>query len=125
MSEIVDAGIDEKNIEFVVALGTHRKHTPQENKLLYEALFSDFRFSFHDCHNNLISIGRTSTGLEVQVNKRVRNADFVIATGKINFHYMAGFSGGRKAILPGISSYETIKSNHCKLRRDGVTLGNT
>jgi len=123
VGEIVDAGIDEKNIEFVIALGTHRKHTVEENKSLYGDLATDFHFSQHDCHNNCVSIGRTSTGLEVQVSKRVKNADFVVATGKINSHYLAGFSGGRKAILPGISSYMTIRNNHCKLRRDGVALG--
>ncbi len=121
--EIVDAGVDEKNMEFVVALGTHRKHTAEEHTVLYGNLVSDFRFSYHDCHRNCISIGTTSTGLDVQVNKRVRDADFVIATGKINFHYMAGFSGGRKAVLPGICSYATIRNNHCKLRRAGVALG--
>ena len=123
--EIIDAGIDEKNIEFMVALGTHRKHTDEENKQLYGDLVSDFLFSFHDCHNNHVSIGKTNTDLEIQVNKRVRNADFVIATGRINFHYLAGFSGGRKAILPGISSYETIRRNHCKLRRNNVAFGQT
>ncbi len=123
VSEIVDAGIDEKNIEFVIALGTHRRNSVEENKLLYGDLTADFHFSQHDCHNNCVSIGRTSTGLEVQVNKRVKNADFVVATGKINSHYLAGFSGGRKAILPGISSYMTIRNNHCKLRRNGVALG--
>jgi nickel-dependent lactate racemase len=112
VSEIVEAGIDEE-----------RKHTPEENELLYGNLVSDFRFSFHDCYNDLVSIGKTSSDLEIQVNKRVRAADFVIATGRVNFHYLAGFSGGRKAILPGISSYETIRSNHCKLRRDGVASG--
>ncbi len=121
-SEIIDAGVDEKNIEFVVALGTHRKHAPEEHRSLYGDLILDFHFSFHDCHNNLTSLGKTSTNLEIQVNKRVKNADFVIATGKIDFHYIAGFSGGRKAILPGISSYETTRNNHCKLRRDGVTF---
>lgn len=123
VSEIIDAGVDEKNIEFVVALGTHRKHTAEEQKALYGELVSDFRFSYHDCYENCISTGTTSTGLDVQVNKRVRDADFVIATGKINFHYMAGFSGGRKAVLPGICSYATIRNNHCKLRRAGVALG--
>ncbi len=123
VSEIVDAGIDEKNIEFMVALGTHRKHTCEENRMLYGDLISDFAFSFHDCRSNYVSIGKTSTNLEVQVNKRVRDADFIIATGRINFHYLAGFSGGRKTILPGISSYETIRANHSKLRRDGVIFG--
>lgn len=123
VSEITDTGVNEKNIEFIVALGTHRKHTTDEQTALYGNLVSDFRFSFHDCHRECTSIGMTSTGLDVQVNKRVRDADFVIATGKINFHYMAGFSGGRKAVLPGISSYTTIRNNHCKLRRAGVAIG--
>ncbi len=123
VSEIIDTGIDEKNIEFVIALGTHRRHTLEEDKSLYEDLVVDFRFSQHDCYNDCVSIGRTSTELEVQVNKRVKKADFVIATGKINAHYLAGFSGGRKAILPGISSYMTIRDNHCKLSREGVALG--
>jgi nickel-dependent lactate racemase len=123
VSEIVDAGVDEKNIEFLVALGTHKKHTAEANKFLYGDLISKFKFSFHDCYDNCVLIGKTNTGLEVQVNKRVRAADFVIATGKINFHYLAGFSGGRKSILPGISSYQSIRANHCKLRRDSVTIG--
>jgi nickel-dependent lactate racemase len=123
IGELIDGGVDENNVEFMVALGTHRKHTPEEQKELYKDLITDFKFSFHDCRNDLVSIGKTSTGLDVQVNKRVRAADFVIATGRINFHYMAGFSGGRKSILPGIASYETIRNNHCKLKRDGVSLG--
>ncbi len=123
VNEIVDAGVDEKNIEFMVALGTHRQHTLDEQKALYEDLVSDFHFSYHDCRANCVFIGKTSTGLEVCVNKRVRDADYVIATGKINFHYMGGFSGGRKAVLPGISSYATIRNNHCKLRREGVAIG--
>ena len=124
VSEIVSSGIDEKNIEFMIALGTHRKHTAAENRSLYGDLISDFKFSFHDCHDEFIPIGKTSSGLEVQVNKRVRAADFVITTGRINYHYLAGYSGGRKSILPGIASYETIRNNHCKLRHAGVMLGN-
>jgi nickel-dependent lactate racemase len=123
VSEIIDAGIDEKNIEFIIALGTHRRHTYEENNMLYKNLTHHFRFSQHDCRNNLSFLGKTSTGLEVQVNKRVREAEFVIATGKIDFHYLAGYSGGRKSILPGISSYETIRDNHCKLKRSGIGVG--
>lgn len=120
VSELVDAGVDERNIECVVALGTHRPHTDEESQHLYKALVQSLRFSNHDCYKSLISIGKTSTGLEVLINERAHSADLVIATGKIDFHYMAGFSGGRKAVLPGIAAYETIRSNHSKLRRDGV-----
>ena len=122
VTEIIDAGIDEKNIEFVIALGTHAPHTVEENNSLYGDLPKTFHFAFHDCHQNLVSLGKTSTGLEVQVNKRVWDADFVIITGRIDFHYLAGFSGGRKSVMPGIASYATIRDNHCKLRRNGVAL---
>jgi nickel-dependent lactate racemase len=57
------------------------------------------------------------------VNRRVKEADFVIATGRVDFHYLAGFSGGRKSILPGVASYETIRNNHKKLVRSGVDIG--
>jgi nickel-dependent lactate racemase len=123
ITELVDAGIDEENIECLVAVGTHRAHTVEENDKIYGACTRSIRFSCHDCHHDLVSIGKTSTDLEVLVSKRARSADFIIATGKINFHYMAGFSGGRKAVLPGIAGYETIRGNHCKLRREGVRQG--
>lgn len=123
IGELVDAGVDERNIEFLVALGTHRRHTDEENRHLYGDLLDAVKFSFHDCHKDLVNIGTTSTGLDVLVNERAYNAEFVIATGKIDFHYMAGYSGGRKAVLPGIAGYDTIRGNHCKLRRDGVVQG--
>jgi len=123
VAEIVDAGIDEKNISFIVALGTHRRHRAEENALLYGRLCDDFAFLEHDCREDAVVIGRTSTGLEVGVNRRVAEADFVITTGRIAFHYLAGFSGGRKSILPGVASYETIRNNHKKLVRNGVFVG--
>ncbi|HEC78119.1 MAG TPA: nickel-dependent lactate racemase [candidate division WOR-3 bacterium] len=123
-AEIIDAGIDEKNIEFIVALGTHEPHSPEDNRRLYGGITADFNFVNHDCRGELVSVGKTGTGLEVLVNRRARQADFVIATGKINFHYLAGFSGGRKSILPGIAGYETIRENHSKLREDNILPGN-
>jgi len=123
VAELVDAGIDEHNIEFIVAQGSHRSHTQEEDRSLYGSLVEQFTFSVHDCHGECISLGRTSTGLEVEINRRACDAEFVIATGRIDFHYLAGFSGGRKAILPGIASYRTIRDNHSKLMRDGVLVG--
>jgi len=122
--EVVESGVDEKSIEFVVALGTHRLHTGEEQRELYGALIDKFRFTFHDCRQNLWSVGKTSTGLEVLVNERVAKADVKIITGKISYHYMAGFSGGRKSIVPGVAGYDTIRANHAKLLRPGVEIGN-
>lgn len=123
VGELVGAGVQEENIEFIVALGTHEPHTERENRQRYGSLVDDFRFSQHDCQRDLVSIGRTSTGLEVHVNRRVQQADFVVATGRVEFHYMAGYSGGRKSILPGVAGYDTIRNNHKKLVRDGVWIG--
>jgi nickel-dependent lactate racemase len=123
VGELVDGGVDEKNIEFVVALGTHRKHTDEEHRRMYGEIPQRFSFTYHDCHKECVYLGKTSTGCSISVNKRVRDADFVIATGKVNFHYLAGFSGGRKSVLPGISSYRSIRDNHCKLKRPGVRFG--
>jgi nickel-dependent lactate racemase len=123
VGELVDAGVDEEQIEFVVALGTHRAHTEEENRRHYGTLVDDFYFTQHDCHADLVSIGKTRTGLDVRVSRRVHDADFVIATGRVDFHYLAGYSGGRKSVLPGIASYETIRNNHKKLMRQGVWVG--
>ncbi|UCD19334.1 MAG: nickel-dependent lactate racemase [candidate division WOR-3 bacterium] len=123
VAELVDAGVDEKNISFVVALGTHRRHTDSESSQLYGRLRDEFSFLEHDCHRDLVPLGQTSTGLEVSINRRVQEADFVIATGRVGFHYLAGYSGGRKSILPGVAAYETIRSNHSKLVRNGVFVG--
>jgi nickel-dependent lactate racemase len=122
-AELVGAGIDEKNIEFVIALGTHRRHTREEDELLYGTLPNEFGFIPHDCRSDLVSLGKTSTGLDVSVNRRIKEADFIITTGRVDFHYLAGFSGGRKSILPGVASYETIRNNHKKLARRGVDIG--
>ncbi len=123
VGEIVESGVDEANIEFIVALGTHREHTSEEQKELYGSLPEKFKFSFHNCHQNLKEIGKTSTGLKILINEKVVAADFVITTGLINFHYLAGFSGGRKSILPGVAGYETIRANHAKLLRSGIGIG--
>ena len=83
ISELVDAGVQEQNIEFLVALGTHRPHSDKENREQYGALVNDFRFTQHDCQRDFVSLGKTSSGLDVRVNQRVQQADFVIATGEV------------------------------------------
>jgi nickel-dependent lactate racemase len=60
----------------------------------------------------LIEIGRTSSGNVIRVNRRAYETDLKILTGRITYHYFAGFTGGRKAVLPGASAFETITFNH-------------
>ena len=85
----------------------------------------------HDAFKSpLISLGTLPSGCELSVNAMVKDADGVIAEGFIEPHFFAGFSGGRKSVLPGISSASSVMQNHCaKLvghpnSRTGILEGN-
>ena len=98
-----------------VIVQTHRAQTPEEDILvLGEAMVKRFRVHQHDCRDksNLVYKGTTSRGNKVYINKIVANADKIIATGAVTLHPMAGFGGGRKAIVPGVAGLETINRNH-------------
>jgi len=125
LEELQKGGIEEKNIKFVIALGTHRVHKPEENERIYgKDLISRYEFINHNCDaSDLVFRGKLSTHNELWINKVVAEADLIIATGGIEPHYFAGYTGGRKAILPGVSGRETITRNHAKIVRPNVALG--
>lgn len=105
-------GIDDKNITIIIATGTHRGQTDEERKLIVgEEIYKRITVLDHDCDGEMIYCGTTSRGTEVEVNKIVEGKK-IILTGGIVHHVMAGFGGGRKSILPGISSRKTINQNH-------------
>ena len=115
VQELNDKGIPDSDIDIVIATGTHRAQTTEEDILvLGEAMVKRFRVHQHDCRDqsNLVYKGTTSRGNKVYINKIVANADKVIATGAVTLHPMAGFGGGRKAIVPGVAGLETINRNH-------------
>lgn len=106
-------GIPDKDIVVLVATGTHRGGTPEEKKrIIGENLFKRLDVIDHDCdHSEMVYVGTTSRGTEVEVNKLVIDRK-VILTGGIVHHLMAGFGGGRKSVVPGVSSRKTIAQNH-------------
>lgn len=109
------------NTRIIFALGNHRKQTAEEQQGLVSASIYERVPCFdHDCFNDgvLSSLGRTASGLEIKVNRALLQADAAIVTGSINFHYLAGFGGGRKSIFPGIAGYETILGIHKKVFRE-------
>ena len=115
VKELNDKGIPDSDIDIVIATGTHRAQTPEEDILvLGEAMVKRFRVHQHDCRDteNMVYMGTTSRGNKVYINKIVANADRVIATGAVTLHPMAGFGGGRKAVVPGVAGLETINHNH-------------
>lgn len=115
VDELESAGINDKDIIFICALGTHRKQTEEEHRMILgDELYKRFKIIDHDCmdKSNLVYIGTTSFNTPVKINKIAADCSHIILTGGIVFHDMAGFGGGRKSILPGISAYDTIMANH-------------
>ncbi len=108
------AGVSDKRINVVIATGIHRPNTPEEQKKLLGDLPYDIKVINHVAkdEHSLVRLGATKRGMPVIVNKNFAESDFKILTGLISPHQQAGFSGGRKSILPGIASYETIKAFH-------------
>jgi lactate racemase len=115
LRELNAAGIEDTSIFVVFALGNHRPMTAEEQcRVVGEEICRRVRLFNHDCRSaeNLVFLGKTSRGNEVWVNKRVYDADRVILTGEIIYHLIAGYSGGRKSLFPGVASDEFIRFNH-------------
>ncbi|NQW18206.1 MAG: nickel-dependent lactate racemase [Chloroflexi bacterium] len=114
---LLESGINERDITFTYSTGTHRGPTPEEEqRILGEDIYRRFKDQTftHDPRDadNLAYVGKTSRGTPVHINRRVHEADRIIATGAVVLHYFGGFGGGRKSIVPGVASVETIASNH-------------
>ncbi|NIO68834.1 MAG: nickel-dependent lactate racemase [Anaerolineae bacterium] len=127
LEELQSGGAKSENIDIVVALGTHRA-MPQEAlaERLGEAVFQQYRVSQHDCQaEDLVPIGRLSTGGEVKINPIVAQADVKIGVGSIVPHPMNGFGGGAKIIMPGVANYEAVKEHHLHFTpQPGCYIGN-
>jgi nickel-dependent lactate racemase len=125
--------IERSQITFFVALGTHRRNTDDElGSILGEDVVSGYEIVQNDAFDvfTQMSAGTTSRGTEVLLNKRFFECDKKILTGFIEPHFFAGFSGGPKAVVPGMAGISTVMKNHCAGHIDhpgstwGVTRGN-
>ena len=103
-----------EDLEIIIATGTHVGGSEEDLRTLVTSdIYDKVKTVNHDCRaDDLVYLGTTSYGTPVKVNKDAADADLVICLGAATYHVMAGFGGGRKSILPGISSLETIKHNH-------------
>jgi nickel-dependent lactate racemase len=110
-------------VDFIVASGIHRRPTAAEVETILGAeLAGRHRTILHDPddESRLNEVGRTRSGTRVRVNAALGEHDRVVLTGAAGFHYYAGFTGGRKALVPGLAARETVSRNHLRaLRRDG------
>jgi len=115
LNELNDAGVPDENIEVVIALGTHRKMTQTEIVEKLGGTVTDrVRVYNFDCHDeqDLLNIGKTPSGVEVVVSKRVYSADLIIGVGNIVPHCYAGWAGGGKIVQPGVCGVDTIEATH-------------
>ena len=122
INELSSAGIKDKDILIVFAVGSHRGHSEEEKrKLVGSELFDRIRCI--DSIGEFVNLGTTSTGTPVDIFKPVAEADRRICLGNIEFHYFAGYSGGAKAIMPGVSTRDAISANHSKMVMEGACAG--
>lgn len=118
LDELNAAGVPDDNITILIVVGAHRQNTESEFRdLCGDNVCRRVRVLNHDAWDdaNMVYLGKTSRGTEVRINRLVAEADRVIMTGGIVYHYNAGYGGGRKSILPGCSSVKTIRQNHLLL----------
>ncbi len=112
-------GIDDLMIIF--GLGTHRRMTEDEERLLLMDSFC-LPHMQHD-PKSCVLLGETRLGTPVEILESVASSDLIVATGNIEYHYYAGYSGGAKAILPGVSSERSVIKNHELMRDPASSTG--
>jgi len=114
-------GLGISDLKIVFALGTHRRMTAEEERLLLRGCTSlpCIQHDLRDC----VSLGETRMGTPVEILESVASSDLIVATGNIEYHYYAGYSGGAKAVLPGVSSERSVIKNHELMRDPNSTTG--
>jgi nickel-dependent lactate racemase len=123
LSELQAGGMAREDIRVVFALGSHRCLTTEEQtKLVGEQVFDQV------CCGGLgtgpfVELGRTGRGTPVQVFQPVVEADWRVYVGNIEYHYFAGYTGGAKALMPGVCSQESIRANHSWMVQDSAAAG--
>jgi nickel-dependent lactate racemase len=115
LEELRACGISDGDILILVATGTHRDARPDElERLLGREILDRFRVLNHRCQEDegMVDIGRTSQDVPIVINRLFYEADLKILTGSIEPHQSAGYSGGRKSVLPGLASLEALRTHH-------------
>ncbi|MFB3889566.1 MAG: nickel-dependent lactate racemase [Candidatus Bathyarchaeia archaeon] len=130
LAELNTAGVKDENVTVIFGTGTHRSVKPEEAAAILGAEASKrVKAVSHDSKAaDLVHIGNTSHGNKVLINRLFVEADVRVLVNDVKFHYYAGYSGGRKSVLPAIAGEETIKHNHALMlspnAHTGVLEGN-
>ena len=110
----LELGLQKEDITFFIAYGTHPAQSEEECLKAYGEIYREYRFVHHNARDEdaLETLGTTSRGTTVKINREILQKDLVVTFGAILHHYFAGFGGGRKLLFPGLAGYEAILHNH-------------
>jgi len=125
IAELLSAGVAADAITILVGLGLHRPSTPEEKRAhLGEAVLRNYHVIDHDL-SDVVALGESASGAPLWIAREVAAADLVIATGIVEPHPHAGFSGGAKTVAIGAGGEPTIAFTHspAMLDRPGVSIG--
>lgn len=126
-------GNPDAEVTIVISTGLHRETTREELEAKFgQEIMEQETIVVHDCDDqeNLVYLGKLPSGGNMYINRLAVEADLLVAEGFIEPHFFAGFSGGRKSVLPGVASRETVMYNHNSAfiaddhARTGVIEGN-
>lgn len=108
--------LEKASAAFIIATGGHRAPTQEEYNFIFGSHYSTFkdRILVHDAKakDGMKYYGKTRRGTELYLNSAVAQAGKVLVIGSVEPHYFAGYTGGRKAFLPGTAAYISIEQNH-------------
>lgn len=123
VEELTEAGVALSDITIVFGLGSHRKHTEEEKRYLVgDTIYTKIRCLDSDI-TDCVHMGTTSHGTPIDIFRVVAEADRRICLGNIEYHYFAGYSGGAKAIMPGVSTRAAIQANHSMMVKEEAKAG--
>ncbi|BBB47668.1 nickel-dependent malate racemase, LarAH6 family [Pelolinea submarina] len=123
LDELYAAGAKPEDITLVFALGSHRAHTSAEcEKLAGGRAWAEIECVDSD-PEDCLRLGTTARGTPVDITRRVAEAERRICLGNIEYHYFAGYSGGVKALMPGVSSRAAIQANHAWMLDEDARAG--
>ena len=123
LEELFAAGVKAEDVSVVFALGSHRPHTKEEMIALVGQQVYDTVRCIDSDPADCVHMGTTKAGTPVDITRSVAEADFKICLGNIEFHYFAGYSGGAKALMPGVSTRAAIQANHSMMVRPECCAG--
>jgi nickel-dependent lactate racemase len=125
LAELNLAGVRDENVTVIFGCGTHRPVTAEEAKMLLgEEASKRVKAVSHDCKAmDLVAVGTSRHGNKILLNRIFTEASVRVLLGDVNFHYYAGYGGGRKSVLPAVAGEETIKLNHALMLNPNAHTG--